>query len=63
MGIGSSLDAMSMGAMGVGMGMMGGMTMAMGGMPGMQYGDGMKRGLDDPSDGRDGKRGRFEVIE
>ncbi|KAK7694095.1 hypothetical protein QCA50_003671 [Cerrena zonata] len=63
MGIGSSLDAMSMGAMGVGMGMMGGMTMAMSGMPGMQYGDGMKRGLDDPSDGRDGKRGRFEVIE
>lgn len=61
MGIGSSLDAMSMGAMGVGMSMMGGMAMGMGGVP--AYGEGLKRGLDDMSDGRDGKRGRFEVIE
>ena len=61
MGIGGALDAMSMGAMG--MGMMSSMSMAMNGMQGMQYAEGLKRGLDDVSDGRDGKRGRFEVIE
>lgn len=50
---------------GVGVGGMGGMA-AMGmGIPIMGVSiDGSKRGLDDPEDtGRDGKRGRFEVIE
>ena len=49
----------------VGVGGMGGMA-AMGmGIPIMGVSiDGSKRGLDDPEDtGRDGKRGRFEVIE
>ncbi|CAL1705834.1 unnamed protein product [Somion occarium] len=68
MGIGSSLDGMGMGAMGMGMngmGMAGGMTgMGVGVGVGMSMGgDGLKRGLDDVGDGRDGKRGRFEVIE
>ncbi|KDQ61269.1 hypothetical protein JAAARDRAFT_55946 [Jaapia argillacea MUCL 33604] len=33
------------------------------GLPSFTGGGGEKRGLDDSSDGRDGKRGRFEVVE
>lgn len=41
-----------------GLGGLGGMAMGMGLGMGLE-----KRGLDDAEDGRDGKRGRFEVIE
>ncbi|GJE98935.1 HSF-type DNA-binding-domain-containing protein [Phanerochaete sordida] len=45
----------------MGIGPLPGMGMSMG-MMGMAMDSG-KRGLDDPEDGRDGKKGRFEVIE